>query len=240
MPMPKRQRKATTAGRTGLDGLTVERPVAMRRRVYDSLRDRILRGRIPPSTRLVEARLAQEIGASRTPVREALHLLEREGLVEAFPRGGYRVRGIAWSEVEEICEIRVLNETLAARWAIERMDETDRAALEENVARSEAALRDDRWDSFAEYDGEFHEILVRASRSPRLLELCQTLRRHMLLYRAESLADPDAVSLALEGHRRIAARIRARDREGVAAAIRRHLEDAKEAVRRSTGGRGRR
>ncbi len=223
----------------GLAGLVVERPVSMRHRVYESLRDRILRGEIPARTRLVEGRLSQEIGASRTPVREALHLLEREGLVESFPRGGYRVRGIEWSEVEEICEIRVSSETLAARWAIERMGAADLAALEGNVGRAEVELREGRWDQFAERDGEFHEILVRASGSRRLLELCRTLRRHMLRYRVESLGEPEAVSIALGGHRRIVRCVREKDAAGAAGAIRRHLEDAKEGIRRSTLGRGR-
>jgi len=95
----------------------IKDPVSIRERVYEVIRNDILNGRIPPGERLVENRLAEEIHTSRTPVREALHMLEREGLLESIPRVGYRVKQIHWDEVEEICEIRAVNETLAARWA---------------------------------------------------------------------------------------------------------------------------
>lgn len=225
---------ATGEAATGgpLSGLSLDRPVAIRKKVYEHLRANILAGRIAPATRLVEARLAEGIGVSRTPIREALHMLEMEGLLEGSPRGGYRVRGIEWSEVEEICEIRAVTETLAARWAIARLRAEDMAALEGNVARCEAELNDGRTGGFPDLDAEFHDILVRASGSRRLQELCQSLRQHMLLYRVESLYLPEVARTAAEGHRRILETIRARDVDGVADAIREHLEDAKSGIRR--------
>jgi DNA-binding GntR family transcriptional regulator len=224
-----RSRKSGTSG--PLSDLTVERPVAIRKRVYAHLRGRILSGRIPTATRLVEARLAEEIGVSRTPIREALHLLEMEGLLEGH-RGGYRVRGIEWCEVEEICEIRTLNESIAARWAIPRLTSEDLGALEENVARCEAEVAAGHTETFPDLDAEFHEILVRASGSRRLEELCQNLRRHMLLYRVESLSLPEVARTAVSGHRRIVEAMRARDVDGVAEAIRAHMEDAKRGIQR--------
>ncbi|MHB8767330.1 MAG: GntR family transcriptional regulator, partial [Deferrisomatales bacterium] len=206
-----------------LADLVVERPVAIRRTVYDSLREELLSGRLAAGSRLVEGQLAERIGVSRTPIREALHLLEREGLVEPIPRGGYRVKTVSWAEVEEICEIRALNEGLAARWAIARMGAEDLRALEECVARSEAEARAGQTRHFADRDAEFHELLARASGSARLAELCQTLRRHMLLYRVESLRSPETVRLAVAGHRRLLDRLRHRDVPGAEAAIRQHL-----------------
>lgn len=199
----------------------------MRKRVYDSLRNAILEGRIPPGARLVETALAASIGVSRTPIREALHLLEREGLVQSIPRVGYRVRVIEWAEMEKICEIRIVNEILAAQWALDRLDEQQLSELEENVARCEMEIEAGNTDRIGEYDAAFHEVLVRAGGSERLLEICQNLRRHMVLFRAESFRRPETARLAAAGHRRIVERLRARDREGVARAIRTHLEDAK-------------
>ena len=115
--------------------ILIEQPQPMRKQVYTHLRDQILNHMIEPSSRLVEAQIAKEIGISRTPVREALHLLEKDGFIESVPRVGYYVRKLALDELDEIFEIRLVNERLVCRWAIERMDDASRRALERNIAR---------------------------------------------------------------------------------------------------------
>jgi DNA-binding GntR family transcriptional regulator len=87
----------------------------IREKVYEYLREGILSGTIKAGGRLVESDLADSIGTSRTPVREALHTLEREGLVESLHRVGYVVRPISELEVSELCEIRLVLEALALR-----------------------------------------------------------------------------------------------------------------------------
>ncbi|MBW2031518.1 MAG: GntR family transcriptional regulator [Deltaproteobacteria bacterium] len=212
--------------------MVIRNPVSIREKVYKVIRNDILNGRIPPGERMVETRLAQEIKTSRTPVREALHMLEMEGLLEAIPRVGYRVKPIEWDEVEEICEIRAVNEALAARWAMKRVTPKELKALEENLAVAEAEVKKGNPKSFVEYDAEFHEILVRASGSERLFELCQLLRRHMLRYRIESLYLAETALRAIAGHRRILECIRSKDEGGVEAAIREHLEQSKRDIHR--------
>jgi DNA-binding GntR family transcriptional regulator len=212
--------------------LVLQEPLSVRSQVYEHLRSAILNGRFAPSTRLVETRLAEEIGVSRTPVREALHTLEREGLLEAIPRVGYLVRAIRREEVGQICAIRTVNERLAAQWATEQITATEIESLEANLAVAEAEVKKGRPEAFVERDAEFHEILVRASRSERLLELCQGLRRHMLLYRVESLYTPENALRAIEGHRRILACLKARDKEGVSRAVTLHLAQVERDVLR--------
>lgn len=95
--------------------LSIRRQPSIRQKVYTAIRNDILNGRIVPGEHMVETRLANQIKTSRTPVREALHMMEREGLLESIPRVGYRVKALEWDEVEEICEIRTVNETLATR-----------------------------------------------------------------------------------------------------------------------------
>ncbi|MCZ7661464.1 MAG: GntR family transcriptional regulator [Thermoleophilia bacterium] len=208
-------------------GLVIEKPEAMRKRVHDFLHGAILSGRIVSGTRLVETTLAQSMGVSRTPVREALHSLEREGLVVSAPRVGYQVRAIEWAEIEMICEIRIVNEVLAAQWATERLTDHELEALEVNLSECEAELARGNADLLAEHDAAFHEILARASGSERLFEICQNLRRHVVLFRVESFRDLETARLATRGHRRILERLKARDKDGVAEAVRAHLEDAK-------------
>jgi len=174
--------------------------------------------------RIVEARLAQEIRTSRTPVREALHMLEREGLLEAVPRVGYRVKKIDLDEMEELCEMRVVNETLAAQWAIDRISPQDLKALEENLIKAEEQVRGGDPKSFIEYDVEFHEILARASGRQRLFELCELLCRHMLRYRIESLYSEETALRAIAGHHQILDCAKTKDKEGIASAIKKHLD----------------
>lgn len=212
--------------------VVIRHPVSIREKVYAAIRNDVLNGRIPPGARMVETRLAKQIKTSRTPVREALHMLEMEGLLEAIPRVGYRVKRIEWDEVEEICEIRTVNETLAARWAMNRITPKEVRALEANLAVAEAEAKQGTPKSFVELDAEFHETLARASGSRRLLELCQMLRRHMLRYRIESIFHEENVLRAIKGHRAIVACIKRKDKDGIEMAIRKHLEQSKRDIQR--------
>ncbi|MBN2126405.1 MAG: GntR family transcriptional regulator [Deltaproteobacteria bacterium] len=212
--------------------LTIRQPVSIREKVYRVIREDILNGSFSPGQRMVETRLAEQIKISRTPVREALHMLEREGLLESIPRVGYRVKELKWDEVGEICEIRKVNEVLAARWAIKRITSRELQGLEDNVRLSEKEVRAGNPKAFIERDAEFHEILVRASGSERLVELCQMLRRHMLRYRMESLYLAETALEAISGHYRIVECIRGKDESGIDLAIREHLDFARDSVRK--------
>ncbi len=207
--------------------LMIKDPISIRKKVYTAVREHILDGSFPPGERLVESRIAEQIKTSRTPVREALHLLESEGLLESIPRAGYRVKSLHWEEVEEICEIRVVNETLAARWAMKRITPKELLALENNLKVAEHEVRSGNPRAFVHRDAEFHEILAHASRSERLLELCQLLRKHMLRYRIESLYLPETALRAIKGHRRILEALKALDERALEKAIRDHLEQSK-------------
>lgn len=204
--------------------INLPKPVSIREKVYATVRNNVLTGLIAPGERIVEARIAREINTSRTPVREALHMLEREGLLEVIPRVGYQVRAIHRDEMEELCEIRIVNETLAAQWAIDRITPKELKALEENLKKAEAGVSEGNTETFVEDDSRFHEILSRASNSRRLFELCQFLRRYMLRYRMETLYDNETARKAISGHRAILESIKSKDKQGVALAMRKHLE----------------
>jgi DNA-binding GntR family transcriptional regulator len=210
--------------------LVIGAQVPIRERVYSVIRNHILNGRLTPGERLKENRLAEEIKTSRTPVREALHLLEKEGLLESIPRVGYRVKPLLWDEVEEICAIRAVNETLAAQWAMRRMTQKELDTLEKIIIDSEKEVKDGDPKAFVERDAEFHETLAKASGSRRLIELCQMLRRHMLRYRIESLYRKETAFGALKGHRRILECLRRKDEQGLDSAVRDHLEFAKQSI----------
>jgi DNA-binding GntR family transcriptional regulator len=205
---------------------------SIRQKIYDHLREQLLSGEIQPHQHLIEAKIAEETGTSRTPVREALHSLELEGLIESIPRVGYVVKPLSEEEVEEICEIRAVVEGLAARWAMEKSREKLAAELKRNISLSEEKISNGHVKAFVDMDAQFHEIIAKFSGSKRLLELAQTLRRHMLRYRIESIYLSDNVLRAIDGHKGILEAIEKADLEEVNKAIKYHLDQVKRDVLR--------
>jgi len=207
--------------------LVIKDSTTIRRKVYLHLREQVLSGEIRPHQRLIEARIAKEIGTSRTPVREALHTLEMEGVLESIPRVGYKVKTLSDRELDEICQIRTAIEALAAGWAIEKAHAKLVSDLKKNIAAMEKTVAQGEVRPFVDLDAQFHEIIAGLSGSPRLLELAQTLRRHMLRYRVQSIYVADNVLRAIRGHKAILAAIEKQDQRAVTEAIKQHLEQAK-------------
>jgi DNA-binding GntR family transcriptional regulator len=212
--------------------LVIKNTKSIRQKIYDHLREQLLDGEIPPHRHLIEAKIAKEIGTSRTPVREALHSLELEGLIESIPRVGYVVKPIKETEVEEICEIRAAIEGVAARWALKNAPQKLIDELRENILVSEEKAIHGDPKAFIDLDAQFHEIIARHSGSKRLQELSQTLRRHMLRYRVQSIYLIDNVLMAIQGHKGILEAIEKGDLEKVNRAIKWHLEQSKKDILR--------
>jgi len=212
--------------------LVIKSTRSIRQKIYDHLREQILNGEILPHQHLIETKIAEEIGASRTPVREALHSLELEGLIESIPRVGYVVKPISEAEVAEICEIRSIVEELATRWAIEKAHDKLIQELKKNITLTEEKVSSGEVKAFVEMDAQFHETISKLSGSKRLLELAQTLRRHMLRYRIQSIYSKDNVLRAIDGHKGILRAIEKTDVDEIQRAIKAHLEQVKKDVLR--------
>jgi DNA-binding GntR family transcriptional regulator len=212
--------------------LVIKSEKTIRRKIYEHLREQLLSGKIQPHQHLIEAKIARDIGTSRTPVREALHSLELEGLIESIPRVGYVVKPISEQEVEQICEIRGAIEGLAARWATEKAHEKLVIELERNISITEDKVSRGNARVFVDMDARFHEIISKFSGSRRLLELAQTLRRHMLRYRIQSIYSVENVLRAIDGHKRILRAIQKRNLEEINKAIQRHMEQSKKDILR--------
>ena len=212
--------------------LVIKDTKTIRKRIYEHLREQLLNGEIAPPEHLIEAKIAKELGTSRTPVREALHSLELEGLIESIPRVGYVVKAISEEEVEEICEIRMAIEGVAVRWAMEKAYQKLVEELKKNISISDAKVSKGDAKAFIDLDARFHEIISKFSGSKRLLELAQTLRRHMLRYRIQSIYSIDNVLRAIDGHKGILRAIEKRNLEEVNQAIRHHMEQSKSDILR--------
>jgi DNA-binding GntR family transcriptional regulator len=142
------------------------------------------------------------------------------------------VKPISEQEVGEICEIRMAIEGVAARWAMEKANKNLIEELKKNISISDLKVSKGDAKAFIDLDARFHEIIARYSGSQRLLELAQTLRRHMLRYRVQSIYSFDNVLRAIEGHKGILRAIEKRDLEEVNKAIRNHMEQVKRDVLR--------
>ena len=212
--------------------LVIKDTTTIRKRIYEHLREQLLNGEIAPLEHLIEAKIAKEIGTSRTPVREALHSLELEGLIESIPRVGYVVKPINEQEVGEICEIRMAIEGVAARWAIEKAHKKLIEELKKNISISDEKVSKGDVKAFVDMDAQFHEIISKFSGSKRLRELAQTLRRHMLRYRIQSIYSVDNVLRAIDGHKGILRAIGKRNLEEVNRTIQHHMEQSKRDILR--------
>jgi len=212
--------------------LVIKNEKTIRRKTYEYLREKLLNGEIPPGEHLIEAKIAKDLGTSRTPVREAFHSLELEGLIESIPRVGYVVTSTSEEEVEEICEIRMAIEGVAARWAMEKAHKKLIEELKKNISISDGKVSKGDAKAFIDLDAQFHEIIARYSGSQRLMELAQTLRRHMLRYRIQSIYLVGNVLRAIEGHKGILRAIEKRDLEELNKAIRYHMEQSKSDILR--------
>lgn len=205
---------------------------SIRKKVYNYIKEKILEGELTQCERIYEGKLAKEIGVSRTPVREALHALEHEGLLISRPRIGYIIKPISKEEVYEICEIRKVIETLALIWAVQKEKTRLVKELKKNIQLSEKKIEKNEIKSFVELDAKFHEIIAKLSGSERLLELAKTLRRHMLRYRIESIYTKENVERAIEGHKKIISAIEDGSEKKIEETLKEHIDTSREDILR--------
>lgn len=210
--------------------INIEQPKTIRQKVYEYLQQAIIKGDVKPGERLVESEIGKAIGTSRTPVREALHTLEREKLIESIPRVGYVVKGISKEELEDISEIRLVLETLALRWAYENDADGLARSLEEIVSKSEYLLELGDLKSFSDMDSSFHEIISRYASSERLQELTLSVRQHMIRYQVHSLYDIENIYRAIAGHKKIVQALKEQDLNGALLELNNHIKQSKKDI----------
>ncbi len=199
----------------------------LRDRVFATLREGILSGRLQPGMAMVETKLAEELGVSRTPIREAIRKLELEGLVTSVPNKGVVVKGISVQDVEDIYTIRYYLESLAARWAVERMRPEELQRLEENMELMEFYTRKNDLDMVNAKNTEFHEIIFRATKSKPLRQILSTLQEQVQRARTASLKVPGRAEKALEEHRAILGAFTRKDVEAAAELITAHIKNSR-------------
>jgi DNA-binding GntR family transcriptional regulator len=221
----------------GALNVTKPRRTAVRRVLREEIReqliDDILSGRLPPGTRIVETRLAQEFGVSQAPVREALRDLELFGFVISSPFRGTQVREISTEDLLESYPVRAALEAVAARAAATRIDAATLARLEESItAMRHAAARGDH-RAHVDADFAFHQTVIKASGNRILQHVWQTMRLVTTTFVTHSMMQLTHRSLDEIGERHVPVleALRARDPNLAETAMRRHIEEPGDWIR---------
>lgn len=202
----------------------------LREVVFETLREAIINGTLRPGERLMEVQLAEELGVSRTPVREAFRKLELEGFVVMVPRKGAYVAGISLKDITDVFEVRTALEALAAGLAAERITEEEVEELERFLVREAEIIEEGGISLFVESDTEFHDTLYRTSRNRRLIQILSNLRDEIQRFRSVSLAYPGRMREALEEHRKIVGAIAERNVSLAGALALEHIENAENSL----------
>ena len=181
-------------------------------KVFHTIREDILSGKYRYNEELKEKTIGDELGVSRTPVREALRQLELEGLVTIIPNKGAYVVGISKEDIQDIYEIRSRLEGLCAKWACCHITKEQLDELEENIYLSEFhAGKEGHAEQILELDNKFHEILYEASESPVLKHTLSDFHHYVQRVRKITLADPKRAVASNEEHRKIVEALKAKD-----------------------------
>lgn len=192
--------------------------------VYGKLKQAIVKGDLPPDSRLIESRMANVLGISRTPVREAIHKLEREGLLRHNPSGGFFIVGLTRSDIEETFGIRSVLESYAARLAAtHHKGEEELDPLDQKIHEYQLHLDQGNLKELLRINTEFHDLLYALSRSPRLIKMINDLQDQIYRFRQVLLKTEENAGISNEDHKLMLKLISKRDLEGVESLVREHI-----------------
>ena len=212
--------------------LNMDAYLPLRDVVFNTLREAILKGELKPGERLMELQLAAKLGVSRTPIREAIRMLEQEGLAVTIPRKGAEVAKMTEKDMEDVLLIRCSLEDLAVRLSCDKISAAELQELRIAMEDFEKKTKSDNVVEIAKADVTFHDILYKAADNPKLLLLLNNLREQMYRYRVEYLKDKNIYGRLIEEHRQMYDAIMSKDKERVADYVEKHLHNQAEAVKK--------
>lgn len=224
------------AGFCGMDdNLTLEMNdnLPLRDVVFNTLRKAILRGDLSPNERLMEMQLANRLGVSRTPVREAIRKLELEGLVVMLPRRGAKVAQITVKSIKDVLEIRRVLEVLAVTKACKNITDEEIGRLKTSFKDFKEIVGSDDLTKVAECDVEFHEIIYNATNNPKLIGILHNLREQMYRYRVEYIKDKTSHQMLVKEHEEMLNAIINRDAKMAGKIAVKHIDNQEESVMNS-------
>lgn len=204
--------------------------IPLRDVVFNTLRQAIIKGELKPGEKLLEVKLADELGVSRTPIREAVRKLELEGLVVMTPRRGVTVSGITKNHLQDVLEIRLALEELAVELACERMTPEQLKSLKK--LQKQIKERKDSEDAceLSDIDEKFHELIYSATNNARLVQMLANLREQMYRYRLVYMKDIDKRAKLITEHNRIVKALETHDAALGKNAISEHIKSQEKSI----------
>ena len=193
--------------------------------VFKTLRQAILKGELEPGERLMEIQLAERLGVSRTPIREAIRKLELEGLVLMIPRRGAEVAKISEKNLRDVLEVRRSLEELAIDLACQRIQEEELETLREAQKEFAAAVAAGDAMEIAQTDEKFHEIIYSGTGNQKLMQILSNLREQMYRYRLEYIKDANKRQILLVEHEQILKALSLRHVQEAKLAVREHIDN---------------
>lgn len=210
--------------------VTMNEYLPLRDVVFNTLRRAILRGELKPGERLMEIQLANKLGVSRTPIREAIRKLELEGLVLMIPRKGAEVAEITEKNLRDVLEVRCALEELAVQLACDRISEDGIQELHAAAEHFHNVLGSDDITQIAQADEAFHDVIFRATDNGRLIQLLNNLREQMYRYRIEYLKKKECYPQLLTEHQEIIESIAGHDKQRGMEVTSRHINNQVDTV----------
>lgn len=198
--------------------------------VFNTLRKAILTGQLKPGERLMEVHLANRLGVSRTPIREAIRKLELEGLVIMIPRRGAEVARITEKNLKDVLEVRRALDALSVELACERISQEETERLRAACQEFEKATKERDAAVIAQADVSLHDIIVEATGNLRLKQLVNNLSEQMYRYRFMYIQEESRHDNLVAEHEEIYASIAARDKERAARAARLHIDNQESSI----------
>ena len=199
--------------------------------VFNTLREAILKGDLKPGERLMELQLASKLGVSRTPIREAIRMLEQEGLAVTTPRKGAEVAKMTLKDMEDVLEIRDALDELAVRIACQKISDEQLKQLEDMKELFEKSTQTGNVKKIAEADVTFHDVIYEATGNPKLVTLLNNLREQVYRYRVEYIKDPKNYPTLIAEHEAILESLKNLDVKNAVEAMHVHVANQAEAVK---------
>ncbi len=199
--------------------------------VFQTLREAILKGDLRPGERLMELQLAAKLGVSRTPIREAIRMLEQEGLAVTIPRKGAEVARMTEKDMEDVLQIREALDDLAVQVACDKITQEQLERLMATMKNFELAVQAGDLSKIVAYDVEFHDVIYEATDNPKLVILLSNLREQIYRYRVEYLKEKENYPMLIVEHEEIVQALKQKNKERVADAMRNHIRNQAEVVK---------
>ena len=216
------------AGKLSKVNLNDYKPI--REVIFDTLREAIIVGELKPRERLMEVQLANKLGVSRTPVREAIRKLELEGLVAMVPRKGAHVADLSVKDIMNVLEVRSTLDGLASFLSAARITDEEIKELKHTQTQFINYLEKDNLHGSVKKDVEFHDIIYRSSRNDKLIQISNNLREQVQRFRVIYIKDYSSSKELIREHIEIRDAIANRDPEAAMKFAQRHIKNQEEAI----------